>query len=65
VLAKCPTQAYKDRIAFLQEQIISLKSHLMAPNAAIGQVVMDGFLDEVELEKELRIHIQAAITEIE
>jgi len=65
VLAKCPTRAYKDRIAFLQEQLIPVTAHLMTPNAAIGQVVMDGFLDELELEEKLKMHIQAAITEAE
>jgi hypothetical protein len=61
VLAKCSTEAHKPRISFLQEQVTQLKMQMATPNAAMGRVVMAGFLHAAELEAMLYTEIQAAI----
>lgn len=61
VLAKVKTPADCERIAFVAQQVNLLSRHLTTPNAAVGCVVMEGFVDEAELGDKLRQHIHTAM----
>ena len=61
VLAKGGGSAQDQRLSYLQGQINQLKASLDTPNAAIGQVVLDLFQDEPDLNKKLREQIASAL----
>ena len=44
---------YQDRVAFLNEQSNQIRAHLSTPNASVGRVIVDTFVDQSELNAKL------------
>jgi hypothetical protein len=61
VLAHDVRQAGFERIPFLAGQSKYLRENLLTPNASLGRVVIDMFVDEGGLEEKLRQNITAAL----
>jgi hypothetical protein len=61
VLAHDARQAGTERIPFLAGQSKYLRENLLTPNASLGRVVIDMFVDDRELEEKLRQAITAAL----
>ncbi len=62
VLAHNEHDSHRDRLAYLQEQAIQLKTHLATPNASIGRIILDTFRDETDLEDKLRRYIEESLS---
>jgi hypothetical protein len=63
VLAHDIHQSHLGRIPYLIEQSRYLRENLLTPNATIGRIIIDTFLDAVQLEDKLRENIKAAINQ--
>jgi hypothetical protein len=50
-----------ERIQFLQEQVNALRPHLKTPNSNVGQIVIDTFSDEDDLEKKLIQYLEPKV----
>lgn len=61
VMAHAAHPAQMDRIPYLSEQSKYLRENLLTPNASIGRVIIDTFLDYAGLEEKLRGHLNFAI----
>ena len=57
-------QSHLDRLAFLSEQAKILKRKLTTPNASIGQIIIDIFSDQAQLEFVLRQHVNKAVSAV-
>jgi len=63
VLAHSRTQSHQAQVNFLKKQTKHLKSVLSTPNASIGQIVIDTFRCESELENKLKQHIKNSLSQ--
>ena len=61
VLARDRHQVQLNRLPYLEAQGKYLRENLLTPNASIGRVVIDTFLDDLQLEEKLRKSITEAI----
>ncbi len=61
ILARVGKQAHGRRTAYLQRQLSLLRNSLATPNARIGHIVVDTFVDEGELGHKLSELAKAAI----
>jgi hypothetical protein len=61
VLAHDVHQSGLERMPYLAAQSKYLRENLLTPNASIGRVVIDTFMDDLQLEEKLRQNITAAI----
>lgn len=61
VMAHAAHPSHPERTAYLSEQSKYLRENLLTPNASIGKVIIDTFLDYAQLEDKLRGHITHAI----
>jgi hypothetical protein len=61
VLAHAVHPSGSERMPFLAAQSKYLRENFMTPNASIGRVVIDTFMDELQLEEKLRQNITAAL----
>jgi hypothetical protein len=62
VMAHDANQNHLIRIPYLTKQSNFLRENLLTPNASIGQVIIDTFSDDVQLEDKLNKHINDAIS---
>jgi hypothetical protein len=62
VMAHDANQNYLNRILYLTKQSNFLRENLLTPNASIGQVIIDTFSDDVQLDDKLNKHINDAIS---
>jgi len=63
VMVSDKNQTHCARLAFLADQINILKKNLTTPNASIGLIIIDSFTNQEDLEKKLRDHILAAVSQ--
>lgn len=61
VLAHDKHQSQLSRLPYLEAQGKYLRENLLTPNASIGRVVIDTFVDDLQLEEKLRQSITEAI----
>ncbi len=61
ILAHDVRQAGADRIPYLAAQSKYLRENLLTPNASLGRVLIDMFVDQNELEEKLRQNISLAL----
>jgi hypothetical protein len=61
VLARDKHQSQLNRLAYLEAQSKVLRENLLTPNASLGRVVIDTFVDDAQLEQKLRQSITEAI----
>ena len=61
VLAHDKHQSQLNRLPYLEAQSKYLRENLLTPNASIGRVVIDTFVDDLQLEEMLRQSITEAL----
>jgi hypothetical protein len=61
VLARDVHQSGLEQLPYLAAQSKYLRENLLTPNASIGRVVIDTFMDDLQLEEKLRQNIAAAL----
>ncbi len=61
VLARDKHQSQLSRLPYLEAQCKYLRENLLTPNASIGRVVINTFVDELQLEEKLRQSITEAL----
>jgi hypothetical protein len=61
VLAHDKHQSQLNRLPYLETQSKYLRENLLTPNASIGRVVIDTFVDDLQLEEKLRQSIAEAL----
>lgn len=64
VLVHKPQPSHKRRLAYLEQQVNQLKTHLSTRNASIGRIVLDTFQDETELKDKLERLIKEALEQV-
>jgi hypothetical protein len=61
VMVHDASQSHLDRIPYLAKQSNYLRENLLTPNASMGRIIIDTFIDLTQLEEKLRQNIIAAI----
>jgi hypothetical protein len=61
VMAHSVQNSHRYRVSYLEGQVNQIKSKLSTTNAVIGNIVVDTFDSETELEHKLRDHLQQAL----
>jgi hypothetical protein len=61
VLARDKHQSQLSRLPYLEAQSKYLRENLLTPNASIGRVMIDTFVDDLQLEEKLRQSITEAL----
>ena len=61
VMVHDASQSQLDRILFFARQGNYVRENLLTPNASMGKIIIDSFVDPMQLEEKLRQNINAAI----
>jgi hypothetical protein len=61
VLTHDKHESHHNRLPYLAAQSKYLRENLLTPNASIGRVMIDSFVDDLQLQEKLRQNIRGAI----